>query len=104
MKFGEIYSYRNAKEAKKYIGKKGMFSDSLRDILDLPAACDVLILMEIKEGETYPFYGEPEEEVFQFFRPVLEEEEIKGNLGKTSPEGEEYDRKGFYRTGKENSR
>lgn len=75
MRYGEIYSYRNAKEAKKYIGKKGMFSDSLRDILDLPAACDVLILMDIKEGETYPFYGEPEEEVFQFFRPVLSEDD-----------------------------
>jgi len=74
MKFGEVYSYRNAKEAKKYIGKKGMFSDSLRDILDLPAACDVLILMEIKEGETYPFAGE-HKDVFQFFRPILEEDE-----------------------------
>lgn len=74
MKFGEIYSYRNAKEAKKYIGKKGMFSDSLRDILDLPEACDVLVLMEIKEGVTYPFAGE-HKDVFQFFRPILEEYE-----------------------------
>ena len=73
MKFGEVFDYRNAEEAKQYIGKKGMFSDSLRDISDMPEACDVLILTEIKEGVTYPFAGE-HKDMFQFFRPILEEE------------------------------
>ena len=89
MKFGEVFDYRNAKEAKKYIGKKGMFSDSLRDISDLPEYCEVLILREIEEGVTFPFAGEKgvtspfggedKEEVFKFFRPILEEEELMTN-------------------------
>lgn len=75
MKYGEIYTYKNAEEAKQYIGKKGAFSDNLRVISDMAEDCDVLILMEIGEGCTYPFAGEPEDDAFQFFRPILEEEE-----------------------------
>lgn len=78
MKFGEVFDYRNAEEAKKYIGKKGAFSDSLRDISDLPEDCDVLVLRDIEEGVTYPFAGE-HKDVFQFFRPILEEEELMTN-------------------------
>lgn len=74
MKFGEIYTYKNAGEAKAFIGKKGAFSDSLRDISDLPEGCDVLILREIEEGVTFPFAGE-DKGIFQFFRPILEEDE-----------------------------
>ena len=74
MKFGEVFDYRTIEEAKKYIGKKGVFSDSLRDISDLPEDCDVLVLRDIEEGVTYPFAGE-HKDVFQFFRPILEEDE-----------------------------
>ena len=77
MKFGEVFDYRNAEEAKAFIGKNGAFSDSLRDISDLPADCDALILREIEEGVTYPFAGE--DNVFAFFRPILEEEELMTN-------------------------
>jgi hypothetical protein len=73
MKFGEIYTYKNADEARQFIGKKGVFSDSLREISDLPEACDVLILREIEEGVTCPFAGEYN--VYQFFRPILKEDE-----------------------------
>lgn len=74
MKFGEVFDYRTAEEANQYIGKKGAFSDSLRDISDMPEACDVLILRDIEEGVTFPFAGE-HKDVFQFFRPILEEDE-----------------------------
>ena len=74
MKFGEVFDYRNAEEAKKFIGKKGAFSDSLRDISALPEGCDVLILREVGEGFSYPFAGE-HKGIFQFFRPILEEDE-----------------------------
>ena len=29
MKFGEVFDYRTAEEAKQFIGKEGVFSDSL---------------------------------------------------------------------------
>lgn len=74
MKFGEVFDYRTVGLAKQYIGKKGVFSDSLRDISDMPEDCDVLILRDIEEGVTYPFADE-HKDVFQFFRPILEEDE-----------------------------
>lgn len=74
MEFGEIYTYKNADEAKKYIGKKGAFSDRLKGISDMPADCEVLILREIEEVDSYPF-GDEYKEMFQFFRPILEEDE-----------------------------
>lgn len=78
MKYGEIYSYRNAKEAKKYIGKKGMFSDCLRRIEETPSECFGGYLVKVKNEAAGPFnvaegYG------FQFFRPILEEEELMTN-------------------------
>lgn len=79
MKFGEVYTYKNAEEAKQYIGKKGVFSDNLRVISDMAELCDVFILREIGEGCTYPFAGEDEEDAFQFFRPILEDEPLMTN-------------------------
>lgn len=76
MRFEDIYTYKNAEEAKQYIGKKGAFSNSLRDISDLPEGCDVLILREVGEGFSYPFAGE-HKGIFQFFRPVLEERRMR---------------------------
>ena len=74
MRYGEIYSYRNAKEAKQYSGKKGMFSDCLRRIEETPSECFGGTLVKVKNEAAGPFnvaegYG------FQFFRPILEEDE-----------------------------
>jgi len=94
MRYGEIYSYRNAKEAKKYIGKKGMFSDGLYLITEHPSKCIEGILHKVWENActSLGIYAHPFEPTFDcrfhFFRPVLEEEEIKGNLGKLSPKEE----------------
>lgn len=94
MRFGEIYSYRNAKEARKFLGKKGMFSDSLYLITEHPSKCIEGILHKVWRiaSTGLGIYARRFETTFDcrfyFFRPILEEEEIKGNLGKLSPKEE----------------
>lgn len=75
MKFGEVFDYRKAEEAKKFIGKKGTFSDCLRRIEETPSECFGGSLVKVKNEAAGPFnvaegYG------FQFFRPILEEDEL----------------------------
>lgn len=73
MKFGEIYTYKNAEEAKQYIGKKGVFSDCLRRIEETPSECFGGYLVKVKNEAAGPF-NVAEGNGFQFFRPILEEE------------------------------
>jgi len=73
MKFGEVFDYRTAEEAKQYIGKNGAFSDSLRAITESPSECFGGTFMKIEMEEECPFYG-GNDYGFQFFRPILEEE------------------------------
>lgn len=91
MRYGEVYSYRNAKEAKKYLGKKGVFSFGLYLITEHPSDCIEGILHKVwRSAHTgLGIYAPPFEPTFccrfHFFRPILEEEENRGNLGKFSP-------------------
>lgn len=78
MKFGEVYDYRNAEEAKQFIGKKGVFSDSLWSINKRPAEDISGTLVDADGDIAYRFIrlGEDGRRVpFQFFRPILEEDE-----------------------------
>lgn len=74
MKFGEVYDYRNAEEAKKYIGKKGTFSDTLKRIIECPMQGWESSLTKVEEEKSCPFNGKGLCS-FQFFRPILEDEE-----------------------------
>ena len=73
MKFGDVYDYRNAEEAKKYIGKKGAFSDHFWDICEEPEGRLLGTLVKADGKNVYPFMRQ-DDEGFQFFRPILEEE------------------------------
>ena len=75
MKFGEIYTYKNAEEAKQYIGKKGVFSDSLREISEEPESRPIGTLAKVIGTNTYPFVEGSHNTPLQFFRPILEEDE-----------------------------
>lgn len=78
MKFGEVFDYRNAEEAKAFIGKKGVFSDSLRDICERPAEKRFGTLVDADGKDAYPFIRKDKDGKgnvpYQFFRPILEEE------------------------------
>lgn len=78
MKFGEVYDYRNAEEAKQYIGKRGAFSDNLHHITERPMQCVEGTLKKVDEEDSCPFIGEVRGG-YQFFRPFLEEEERMSN-------------------------
>lgn len=78
MKFGEIYDYRTVEEAKKYIGKKGAFSDSLKRITERPLLTFVGTLKNVEERDSCPFQGNGVC-CFQFFRPLLEANELMTN-------------------------
>lgn len=83
MRFGEVFNYRTAEKAKQYIGKTGCFSDSLFLITETP--------MEIMTERPWTLVGVHTDEIgrsifikddgyaFQFFRPVLEEEDLMTN-------------------------
>jgi len=74
MKFGEIYTYKNAEEARQFIGKKGAFSDYLKILTEIPSRGFEDTLKKVDNEELCPFYGYAKS-TFQFFRPILEEEE-----------------------------
>lgn len=77
MKFGEVFDFRNADEARQYIGKKGVFSDSLWDINKRPAEKRFGTLVDANGNDAYPFMRLDEDGrrvPFEFFRPILEEE------------------------------
>lgn len=79
MRFGEIFTYRNAKEAKKYLGKKGVFSHNLKQIMENPAEFGYrYTLSEVEEMKDFPYLNQNRAR-FQFFRPILEEEELMTN-------------------------
>lgn len=80
MKYGEIYTYKNAEEAKAFVGKKGLFSENLRAICKASElGTYVGILERIVSEDEYPFKRKPKEcgPIIrnQFFRPILEEDE-----------------------------
>ena len=74
MKYGEVFDYRTAEEAKKYIGKKGAFSDTLKRIIECPMQGWESSLTKVEEEKSCPFNGKGLCS-FQFFRPILEEDE-----------------------------
>lgn len=74
MKFGEVFDYRTAEEAKQYIGKEGVFSDTLKRITECPMQCWESSLTKVEEKKSCPFNGKGLCS-FQFFRPILEEDE-----------------------------
>lgn len=75
MKFGEVFDYRTVEEAKKYIGKVGVFSDHLREISEDPEALNIVTLANVFVPNTFPFLSERGKgDIFQFFRPVLEDD------------------------------
>lgn len=79
MKFGEVYDFRTAEEAKKYIGKEGVFIHNLRKIIESPAEIGYrYTLSEVDEMSDFPFLNQNETR-FQFFRPVLEDDELMTN-------------------------
>lgn len=75
MKFGEVFDYRNAEEAKQYIGKEGVFSDYLRAITESPSECFGGTFRKVEEEEGWPFFRDRVRSGYQFFRPILEEDE-----------------------------
>lgn len=75
MKFGEVFDYRNAEEARQYIGKKGLFSDYLRAITESPTECFEGTFRKVEEEEGWPFFRDRVRSGYQFFRPILEEDE-----------------------------
>ena len=79
MKFGEVYDYRNAEEAKQYIGKKGVFSHNLKEIIESPAEFGYqYTLSEVEEMNDFPYLNQNRTR-FQFFRPLLEDDELMTN-------------------------
>lgn len=74
MKYGEVFDYRNAEEAKKFIGKEGAFSDTLKRIIECPMQGWKSSLTKVEEEKSCPFNGKGLCS-FQFFRPILEDEE-----------------------------
>lgn len=79
MKFGQVYDYRNAEEAKQFFGKKGAFSDYLLDIIEEPEGRCIGTLVDADGKNVFPFIRQNEDNKrtsFQFFRPILEEDEL----------------------------
>ncbi len=78
MKLGEIYDFKNAEEAKAFIGKKVMFSDILRVLTESPSQAWEGTLEKVENEALCPFCGDASInfQFFQFFRPVLEEEDL----------------------------
>lgn len=90
MKFGQVYTCENAEKAKKYIGKKGIFSNSLCEISEFPEAQHFGTLADDGGENAYPFVRQDEglmrkRTPFLYFRPILEAEENRGNLEEFSP-------------------
>lgn len=77
MKFGKIFDCTRTEEAKQYIGKRGVFSNFLRDICERPAEKRFGTLVDTVYNAAYPFMRLDEDgrrAPFEFFRPILEEE------------------------------
>ncbi len=74
-KLGKIYTAENLEGAKKYVGKKGFFTDYYAHIIkdeDIDSYCVESTLTNVDCDEILPFfcsYG-----CYQFFRPILEED------------------------------
>lgn len=82
MKYGEVFDYRNAEEAKAFIGKEGVFSDNLLDIIEEPEGRRIGTLVDADGKNVYPFVRQDEDDKrgsFQFFRPLLEDDELMTN-------------------------
>ena len=74
MKYGEVFDYRTAEEARQFIGTRGAFSDTLKRIIECPMQCWGSSLTKVEEENSCPFNGKGLCS-FQFFRPILEEDE-----------------------------
>jgi len=77
MKFGKIFDCTRTEEAKQYIGKRGVFSNFLRDIIKWPEEKCFGTLVDVVYNDAYPFMWQDEDgrrAPFQFFRPILEQE------------------------------
>lgn len=85
MKLGKIYTFENASEAKKLVGKRVIVgnclaeiaSDCLKNVIDYIPNYDRCILTGIEEEDFYPFWviaGTSLGERFQFIREIIEEE------------------------------
>lgn len=84
MKYGEVFDYRNAEEAKKYTGKKGLFGENLMAICKASElGTYVGVLERVVSEDEYPFKRKPKEGGpiirNQFFRPILEDDELMTN-------------------------
>lgn len=91
MKLGKIYTFENASEAKKLVGKRVIVgnclaeiaSDCLESIVDHISNRNRCILTGIEEEDFYPFWvmaGTSLGERFQFIREIIEEEKDKPKL------------------------
>lgn len=86
MKFGEVFSYKNASDAKRLIGRRVVCKDNLAAINDTDAcqkAYEFFLglgqhtLFEINEGSWYPFRvetGVRRYNDFQFIREIIDDE------------------------------
>ena len=60
MKTANIYTFENAKEAEKLIGKKVIVSDYYGLIVDCPEDCSIMVLAGvIPDSRYYPFWTRP---------------------------------------------
>ncbi len=89
-KLGKIYTAENKDEAREFIGKEGFFSDFYNQIWDEKVIGTSRynykrVLEHIYDGNdgNYPFgylvgqNGSSKEAAFQFFRPILEERQMR---------------------------
>ena len=100
-KFGKkILTYRDTEEAKKYIGKRCLFFETLRGAEEFLISTDKHkcgkrrnILEDIKEKSYRPFFDGTVG--FQFLIPILEDEEIEDEELMTNEEILEWESRGF---------
>lgn len=72
MKYGRVLTYKDAKEAKKLIGKEVVVSDYLAYIEDHPEWKETAILKDVTRGAPYPFRTSNGN--YQFIREVIKDE------------------------------
>lgn len=76
-KLGGIYTVQNKDEARQFIGKEGFFSDVYGILINdkfLSNKQKPAVLERISEDDCLPFRNGTS--IFQFFRPIIEDEEL----------------------------
>ena len=71
MKYGKVYDYSNAEEARHLIGKKVAVSDIYREINENPEADKIVVLDSIAKEDEWPFISA--KQGWQFIREIEEE-------------------------------